>query len=81
MRYIINYGTGVKEEVEVNDLEEVKEIADEGSAYTQKDYWIEDVKGNELARRRWWGVAFDENECEDEDPIRFGSYGYYSDWA
>jgi hypothetical protein len=80
MRYIINYGTGIIKEVEANDLEEVKKIADEGSAYTQESYSIEDVKRNVLAYRLWWGVAYDEDECQEDDPICFGSFGYYSDW-
>ncbi|EJR11959.1 hypothetical protein IK7_06103 [Bacillus cereus VD156] len=33
-KYIVNYHTGVTEEVEVNDLSEAKKVAEEGIAYT-----------------------------------------------
>jgi hypothetical protein len=81
MTYIINGGTGAINEIEAANLEEAKAIADKGACYTQKDYWIEDKEGNELARRGWWGVAYDEEESDDENPICFGTNGYYSDWT
>lgn len=80
-RYHICYHTGVGDDV-ADTLEKAMKIADEGAAYTQRDITIEDDDGNMVARRSWWGVEYDETN-EDmccEDPICFGSFGYYGDW-
>jgi len=79
--YRICYHTGAGDTT-AETLEEAMRIADQGAAYTQQDISIEDADGNEVARRRWCGVEYDEDD-EDlycEDPICFGSFGYYSDW-
>lgn len=79
MEYTINYNTGAgNETIESEDLEAVKAQADEGAAYTQQPITIEDENGNEVARRSWNGVEFEEGDAED--PIRFGSSGFYGDW-
>ena len=40
-----------------------------------------DEDGDEVARRTWCGVAYDADECGEENPIEFGDYGYYTDWV
>jgi hypothetical protein len=79
MEYTINYHTGAgNETIESENLEAVKSQADEGAAYTQQDISIEDENGKEVARRAWNGVEFEEGDAED--PIKFGSSGFYGDW-
>lgn len=77
--YYINFNTGEGNEW-ASTLEEAMKIADDGAAYTQKDIVIEDEDGNEVMRRRWWGVQYDETVSEDVSPICFGQSGYFSDW-
>lgn len=79
MRYYINYNTGIGNEW-ADTLEEAKAIADDGAAYTQRDITIEDEDDNEVLRRPWWGVGYDEDESSDDDPICFGDFGYFGDW-
>lgn len=76
----INYGTGAGNE-SAETLWEAKALADEGAAYTQADIVITDEDGDEVARRTWCGVAYDADECGEENPINFGDYGYYTDWV
>ncbi len=80
-RYHICYHTGAGDDY-ADTLDEAMKIADEGAAYTQQDISIEDENGEEVARRRWCGVEYDEDNEDTycEDPICFGSYGYYFDW-
>ena len=33
-----------------------------------------------VAIRNWYGVAYDEEEAYEENPICFGDFGYYGDW-
>ena len=56
------------------------QIADEGAAYTQQKITIEDENGETVMTRPWWGVEYDPGEDDCEEPICFGSYGYYGDW-
>lgn len=77
--YTINYNTGIT--ARANTIEEAKRIADAEAAYTQEPITIEDESGDEIARRHWWGVEYDENVAPCEDPICFGNYGYYDDWT
>lgn len=89
MDYYIYYGTGAGDETFSGTLDEAKAAADEAAAYTQKDIVIYDkdvfeedgTHGEYVSRRRWWGVEYDPEVAEDENPIRFGSFGYYGDWA
>lgn len=79
MEYTINYNTGAgNETIEAEDLEAVKSQADEGASYTQQSITIEDENGKEVARRDWNGVEFEEGDCDD--PIQFGTFGFYGDW-
>ena len=79
MCYYINYNTGAGNEW-ADTLEQAKAIADDGAAYTQQPIVIEDEDGNEITRRPWWGVQYDEDEGDETDPICFGSSGYFGDW-
>ena len=79
MRYYINYHTGTGNEW-ANTLEEAKILADNEASYTQKDIIIEDEFGNEVLRRPWWGTQYSGENEEEENPILFGSFGYYGDW-
>ena len=76
MTYTIDYRTGVIEDV-TGTLEEAMSVADDGAAYTQCDIVILDASGDEVARRRWWGTAYDPNETEDtqEEIVDFGAFG------
>jgi hypothetical protein len=80
MIYVINYQTGIKDEVDMEDLEEVKEFAEERMAYTKENVTIETEEGEVLSISRWYGVSPDE---EDEDSIllTFGEYGFYQKWV
>lgn len=78
-KYQIDYHTGAGNEY-ANTLEEAMEIADSGASYTGQDITISDSEGNEILRRIWWGVPYDE-ESPEENIIKFGQSGYYSDWV
>ena len=80
--YWIRYGTGAGDEEIIGTLDDAKRAADDGAAYTQIDIVIEDEDGNEITRRRWWGVELtDEYMTDDEDKyITFGSFGFYAPW-
>lgn len=77
-KYYINYNTGAGNEW-ADTLEAAREIADNGAAYTQQPIVIEDEDGNEVTRRPWWGVAYNE-EVPEDNPICLGDWGYYGDW-
>lgn len=76
-KFVINYHTGVKNEVTANDLEDVKQIALEGIAYTQENVSIEDTEGNVLTVARWYSV---EPEEDDQILTQIGNYGFYQLW-
>lgn len=78
--YLIDFGTGGIEEV-IGDLDEAKRVADYYASYTQKNITIFDNEGNKVAERQWQGIDYQDAEIEEEDPIEFGSNGYYSDWV
>lgn len=78
-KYYIDYKTGAGNEC-ADNMDDAKRIADAGAAYTQQDIVIYDEDENEIARRRWCGVAYNADECGAENPICFGSFGFYDDW-
>lgn len=78
-KYYICYHTGAGDDV-APTVKAAMRIADKGAAYTQHDITIEDVNGNVLYTRRWWGTEYDEDEDCCENPILFGDFGFYSDW-
>jgi len=75
--FAINYNTGAGDQtVEVDSLDEAKEIAKEGIAYTQQDVTITEMDGIELSRARWYGIE----PAEDEDILEAFGGGYYAAW-
>ena len=79
MNYIIDYHTGAGNmSIDSDDLDTVKALADSNAAYTQQPITIVDEDNNEIVRREWYGVKDGWEDCEN--PIQFGSFGYYDDW-
>lgn len=76
-KFLINYHTGITEEVEVNDLNEAKEIAKEGIAYTQEKVTIETLDGEVITTSYWHSVQPEEDA---EILEQFGDYGFYQMW-
>ena len=76
-KFIIDYKTGVTENVEVYDLNEAKEIALEGIAYTQEHVVIKNEDGEVLTQATWYGV---EPEEDDHVLITVGE-GFYQTWS
>lgn len=78
MTYTINYHTGAGNFEFDGDLSDAMNQADSDAAYTQQSITIEDEDGNEIARRPWCSML---TGIEDQqNPIRFGDFGYYADW-
>lgn len=73
--YVINYNTGVVEKVE-GTLEEVKQRAYEGMAYTGHSVNIEDEEGTVVSQSVWWGVLPEEH---DEVLVQIAN-GFYQEW-
>lgn len=82
MKYYINYHTGAGDEWIEGTLDEAKEAADDGAAYTQQDITIEDENGDAVCFRPWWGTEYDPDATEDreDEVIQFGSFGHYGEW-
>ena len=89
-KYVIYWGWPAYNDWERYDsLAEAMHAADDGACYTQNDIEIYKVSalekyGNEavpIARRRWWGIAYDPEEDDDDraDVICIGG-GYYGAW-
>ena len=78
--YYINYHTGVEDDT-AETIEQAMQIADDAACYTQQKITIEDENGNAVMTRYWCGVEYDPDEHDCEDPICFGSYGFYRDWT
>jgi hypothetical protein len=76
-RYYIDYGTGAGNEWVDGTLDEAKQTADQNASYTQCGIGIF-KDGNEVCYRKWWSTLDDIEEFEN--PIQFGSFGYYTDW-
>ena len=76
----IYYCTGAGDiEGEFKSLDEAKKAADEGIAYTQESVVICDENDNEITRRTWVGCHSDFED--QENPIDYDSFGYYTDWS
>ncbi|PFM78856.1 hypothetical protein [Bacillus cereus] len=76
-KYVINYHTGVTEEVEVNSLSEAKKVAEEGIAYTQEKITIETLDGEIITTAYWYGVS----PQEDDDVLETVGGGFYQIWS
>ena len=82
MTYFINYHTGAGNTTDDFDsLFDAMLDADDGVSYTQGNITIEDAKGGIIAQRSWFGYKYDPDEDECENPIKFGSFGFYADWV
>lgn len=77
-KFIINYHTGVTEEVEVSSLDQAQEAAQEGMTYTQEKVTIESAEGEVLATSYWYSVQPGE---DDEVVASIGEFGFYGDWV
>ena len=78
--YYIHFGTGAGDfQIITPDIKYAKKAADEATSYTQCDVVICDEDDNEITRRTWVGVRTDFED--QEHPIDFGDYGYYTDWS
>lgn len=78
MSYRIDYNTGAGNVEGIATLEEAKELAVDGMAYTQENVDIMDEEtGEVVTRSQWIGVKKEE---DNEALATFGDYGYYSDW-
>lgn len=80
MKYYIDYGTGIGNEMVEGTLTMTKKIADEGICYTGKSckIYLED-KETLLAVRHWHGTEPDYEE-KSRDIIQFGTFGFYDEW-
>ncbi|WP_242785853.1 hypothetical protein [Bacillus cereus] len=76
-KYIVNYHTGVTEEVEVNDLSEAKKIAEEGIAYTQEKITIETLDGEVITTSYWYGIS----PQKDDNVLETVGGGFYQMWS
>ena len=77
MSYKINYKTGAGNEDCIETIEDAMATSDKGACYTQQDIEILGDDGSILTRK-WIGCLDGLEDCDD--PIQFGSFGYYADW-
>lgn len=78
--YFINFHTGTGNMYGKN-LTEAKSMADRNAGFTQRNISIENSDGKEICRRNWYGVEYNKEEDDCEDPILFGTFGFYGDWT
>ncbi|UYX55901.1 hypothetical protein M3Y14_32240 (plasmid) [Bacillus thuringiensis] len=76
-KYIVNYHTGVTDEVEVNNLSEAKKVAEEGIAYTQEKITIETLDGEVITTAYWYGIS----PQEDDNVLETVGGGFYRTWS
>lgn len=83
-KYIIDYGTGVSDEVECSDIYEAQEIAEEGMTYTGQNVEIKLKEGSESGGlyciSRWYPVEPTTDEDLEVLLVQFGSFGFYAKW-
>ena len=77
--YCIEWNTGAGNEWIDGILEKAMQVADDNAAYTQQAIEIFDEDMELVARRAWCSTT--EFIEENENPIRFGTFGYYADWS
>lgn len=61
-------------------LEEAQGEADRLITYNGHPAKIADDEGDDRCIRRWWSREYNEDEDWELDPIKFGEFGFYSDW-
>lgn len=76
-KFLINYHTGITEQVKVHDLDKAKEIAKEGIAYTQENITIETLDGEVVTTSYWYGVQ----PQEDDEVLEIVGSGFYQVWS
>ncbi|WP_336992614.1 hypothetical protein [Bacillus toyonensis] len=76
-KFLINYHTGITEEIEVYNLNKAKEIAKEGIAYTQEKITIETLEGEVITTSYWYGVQ----PQEDDEVLEIVGAGFYQAWS
>jgi len=79
-KFIVNYGNGVKIVFEADFIEDILDDIDETISYTGQSVIVFDTNGQEVARRNFYSIAYDESEDCCENSIDFGSFGFYDDW-
>ena len=88
--YFVSYNTGAgdftvpyEESNKSQSLSIAMGKADEGACYTQQDIDIYNDEDVLVAKRKWWGVQYEEEneELRCDNPIIFGTFGYYDDWT
>ena len=65
------------EDIAADTLEEAERKADQRLSYTQRTITLMQ-DGLVVACRRWYPTLEGIEDCEN--PIQYGSFGYYSDW-
>lgn len=86
MKFYVDFRTGVGN-FYAKTLEEAMERADKEAAYTQQNIEIYSVDDYGLMddfpeiSRIWQGYEYRSDEELDENPIVFGTFGFYSDWC
>ena len=78
MKYYVNYHTGAGNFEVEGELFEVMEAEDKDATYPQDSISIEE-DGIVVARRPWYGCM--SGVEEEENPIQFGTSGFYGDWV
>lgn len=79
-KYVIDYNTGIKDELEFYGLQDVKEYAENQAEYTQQDIDIYH-DGKLVACLRWYGYPAGQDnidDCQDGVDVNFGDFGFYS---
>lgn len=81
--FFINHNTCAGNEiVEASDLREVKQLAQEGMRFTQRNVNIEDLQGNIITQSQWENTAATEEDQEAGTVLeQFGTEGFYIIWS
>lgn len=77
--YIVNFNTGAGNQ-EAATLEEAKQLALDGMAYTQENITIETEDGEVIATARWYGVEPSEEDYEAGIVLEEIGGGFYELW-
>lgn len=76
--YIVNFNTGAGN-LEATTLEEAKQLALDGMAYTQQNITIE-KDGKVVTTARWYGVAPTDEDYESGIVLEEIGGGFYTLW-
>ena len=79
-KFIVDYGNGCENIFEADFVEDILDDIDNTITYTNNSVIVKDENGREAARRDFNSVAYDENVNCCENPLVFGSFGFYDDW-